>query len=110
MVGKEFGWANVPAGKRASTYELPEYKKAAGAFHEVTREAITNARPRDPGVQKRPTIGIQFVDIPEFSDLGTKVSHEISAAIAGRQSVDKALRKAQQLAQEVSDEYEGRGR
>ncbi|WP_229375817.1 ABC transporter substrate-binding protein [Streptomyces spirodelae] len=110
LVGEKFGWANVPAGKRVSTYELPEYKKAAGAFHEVTREAITNARPRDPGVQKRPTIGIQFVDIPEFSDLGTKVSHEISAAIAGRQSVDTALRKAQKLAQEVSDDYEGRGR
>ncbi|MFF8281329.1 ABC transporter substrate-binding protein [Streptomyces albus] len=110
LVGKEFGWANVPAGKRASTYELPEYKEAAGAFHEVTRKAISQARPRDPGVQPRPTMGIQFVDIPEFADLGTKVSQEISAAIAGRQSVDTALRKSQALAQEVSDEYEGRGR
>ncbi|GAA2612929.1 sugar ABC transporter substrate-binding protein [Streptomyces axinellae] len=109
LAGKEFGWSNVPAGKRASTYELPEYKKAAGAFHEVTRKAITEAKPRDPGVQKRPTIGIQFVDIPEFSDLGTKVSQEISAAIAGRQSVDTALRKSQELAQEVSEDYKGRG-
>ncbi|RAJ69194.1 sorbitol/mannitol transport system substrate-binding protein [Streptomyces sp. Amel2xB2] len=110
LVGKEFGWANVPAGKRASTYEIPEYRKTAGAFGETTRKAITEADPRNPGVQRRPTIGIQFVDIPEFSDLGTKVSQELSAAIAGRQSVDAALKKSQQLAEEISEEYEGRGR
>ena len=32
LVGKELGWARVPAGKRESTYENPEYKKAAAAF------------------------------------------------------------------------------
>lgn len=110
LVGKEFGWANVPAGKRSSTYEIPEYDKVAGSFGEPTREAIAGADPRNPGLQKRPTVGIQFVDIPEFSDLGTKVSQEISAAIAGRQSVETALKKSQQLALEVSEEYEGRGR
>ncbi|MGH3310694.1 MAG: ABC transporter substrate-binding protein [Streptomyces sp.] len=110
LVGKEFGWANVPAGKRASTYEIPEYEKTAGAFGDVTRKAITETDPRDPGVQQRPTIGIQFVDIPEFADLGTKVSQELSAAIAGRQSVETALKKSQQLAEKVSEEYEGRGR
>jgi len=31
-------------------------------------------------VQPRPAPGIQFVGIPEFTDLGTKVSQEISAA------------------------------
>ena len=108
LVGRERGWQNVPAGKRASTYAYPEYRKAAGAFAEVTRKAVVEADPRDPGVQQRPTIGIQFVDIPEFSDLGTKVSQELSAAIAGRQSVDAALQKSQQLANEVSEEYEGR--
>ncbi|MEU8827970.1 sugar ABC transporter substrate-binding protein [Streptomyces sp. NPDC048636] len=105
LVGKTFGWANVPAGKRASTYANPDYRKAAGTFSEVTREAITSARPRDPGVQPRPTIGIQFVDIPEFSDLGTKVAQEISAAIAGKQSVDEALEKSQKLAEKVGEEY-----
>ncbi|GAA2070665.1 sugar ABC transporter substrate-binding protein [Streptomyces albiaxialis] len=109
LVGEEFGWANVPAGKRASTYRIPEYRKEAGAFGEVTRKAISEADPRDPGLQKRPTIGIQFVDIPEFADLGTKVSQELSAAVAGRKSVDSALKESQRLAQEVSDEYEGRG-
>ncbi|MFD3560638.1 MULTISPECIES: ABC transporter substrate-binding protein [unclassified Streptomyces] len=108
LVGKEIGWSNVPAGKRASTYANPEYRKEAGAFQDVMRAAIEGARPRDPGVQPRPAPGIQFVGIPEFTDLGTKVSQEISAAIAGRQSVDTALRKSQKLADEIAKEYEGR--
>lgn len=108
LVGDEFGWSNVPAGKRASTYENPSYVEEAAAFQEMTRKAIEGARPKDPGVQPRPAPGIQFVGIPEFTDLGTKVSQEISAAIAGRQSVEEALKKSQQLAEQISEEYEGR--
>ncbi|GGZ47884.1 sugar ABC transporter substrate-binding protein [Streptomyces bluensis] len=108
LVGDQIGWSNVPAGKRASTYTNPAYVKEASAFQEMTKEAIEGARPTDPGVQPRPAPGIQFVGIPEFTDLGTKVSQEISAAIAGRQSVESALKKAQALAEQISEEYEGR--
>ncbi|MER7897992.1 sugar ABC transporter substrate-binding protein [Streptomyces sp. NPDC096046] len=108
LVGDTSGWSDVPAGKRASTYANPDYRKEAGAFQEMTKEAIEKARPNDPGVQPRPAPGIQFVGIPEFTDLGTKVSQEISAAIAGRQSVEEALRKSQALAEKISEEYEGR--
>ncbi|MDO0928288.1 sugar ABC transporter substrate-binding protein [Streptomyces sp. TG1A-8] len=108
LVGDTSGWSNVPAGKRASTYTNAAYRKEAAAFQDMTKEAIESARPNDPGVQPRPAPGIQFVDIPEFTDLGTKVSQEISAAIAGRQSVGSALRKSQQLAEKIAKEYEGR--
>ncbi|GAA0903664.1 sugar ABC transporter substrate-binding protein [Streptomyces thermoalcalitolerans] len=105
LVGEKVGWANVPAGKRASTYDIPEYRAKAAAFADVTREAIASAQPENPGVQPRPAPGIQFVGIPEFTDLGTKVSQEISAAIAGRQSVDSALKKSQKLAEAVAEKY-----
>ncbi|MGX1563785.1 ABC transporter substrate-binding protein [Streptomyces sp. NPDC055506] len=108
LVGDKAGWSNVPAGKRASTYANADYRKEAAAFQEMTKEAIEKARPDDPGVQPRPAPGIQFVGIPEFTDLGTKVSQEISAAIAGRQSVESALKKSQALAEKISEEYEGR--
>ncbi|MFG2499684.1 ABC transporter substrate-binding protein [Streptomyces sp. NPDC048441] len=108
LVGEKIGWSNVPAGKRASTYTNPAYRKEAAAFQDVTRAAIEGARPTDPGVQPRPAPGIQFVGIPEFTDLGTKVSQEISAAIAGRQSVESALKKSQKLAEKIAEEYEGR--
>ncbi|MFJ6698923.1 ABC transporter substrate-binding protein [Streptomyces sp. NPDC091272] len=105
LVGKTIGWSNVPAGKRTSTYSNPDYLKEAAAFADVTRDAIRGAQPDDPGVQPRPAPGIQFVGVPEFTDLGTKVSQEISAAIAGRQSVDEALAKSQELAEKVGKEY-----
>ncbi|MFD8980575.1 ABC transporter substrate-binding protein [Streptomyces sp. NPDC059564] len=101
LVGEEIGWSSVPAGKRASTYANPEYNKIAGAFSKVTMDAIAGANPRNPGTQPRPTAGIQFVGIPEFTDLGTKVSQEISAAIAGRGTVDEALATSQALAEKV---------
>ena len=91
LVGEQLGWSRVPAGKRASTYEIPEYQKAAAAFGDITLKSIESADPANPGVQPRPTVGIQFVAIPEFQDLGTKVSQDISAAIAGDGNVGEAL-------------------
>ncbi|WP_049574268.1 ABC transporter substrate-binding protein [Streptomyces sp. SBT349] len=108
LVGETLGWENVPAGKRASTYEDPRYQEAAGAFYQVTHDAIAEADPVDPGVQERPAPGVQFVGIPEFADLGTRVSQEISAAIAGRQSVQEALEASQAMAEEVAEEYRNR--
>ena len=92
----------MPAGKRASTYENPDYLQEAAAFAEPTQAAIESADPTNPGVQPRPAPGIQFVDIPEFPDLGTQVSQDVSSAIAGQMSVDEALNKGQQLAERRS--------
>jgi sorbitol/mannitol transport system substrate-binding protein len=48
---------------------------------------------------------VQFLAIPEFQDLGTRVSQQISAAIAGQQSVDAALAQAQHYADVVGATY-----
>jgi sorbitol/mannitol transport system substrate-binding protein len=108
LVGEQVGWSDVPAGKRTSTYSNPAYVAEAAAFAEPTRTAIESADPRNPGVQPRPAIGIQFVDIPEFPDLGTQVSLQISSAIAGQVSVDDALARGQQLADDVAERYRSR--
>src|SRR5215218_5265811 len=42
LVGEELGWTRVPAGKRASTYEIPEYLEVSSAFAEPTLAAIEN--------------------------------------------------------------------
>jgi sorbitol/mannitol transport system substrate-binding protein len=106
LVGEKLGWARVPAGKRASTYTIPEYQKAAASFGDITLKSIEGADPTNPGVQPRPTVGVQFVAISEFQDLGTKVTQEISAAIAGKTSVDKALDDGQKLAEDVAKNYQ----
>ncbi len=108
LVGEQVGWSSVPAGKRASTYENQDYLQVASAFAEPTRDAIAGADPRNPGVQPRPAIGIQFVDIPEFTDLGTQVSQYVSSAIAGQMSVEEALDRGQRLAEDVAERYQSR--
>jgi sorbitol/mannitol transport system substrate-binding protein len=60
-------------------------------------------------VQPRPAPGIQFVGIPEFPDLGTRVSQDVSSAIAGRMTVQEALDRGQQLAEDVAERYQERG-
>ena len=108
LVGEEIGWSSVPAGKRASTYENPDYLAEASAFAEPTLAAIETANPNDPGTQPRPAPGIQFMGIPEFPDLATQVSQDVSSAIAGQMTVEEALDQGQALAEDVAERYRER--
>jgi sorbitol/mannitol transport system substrate-binding protein len=109
LAGANQGWANIPSGKRTSTYSNAEYIKAASAFAKPTLEAINSADPTNPGVQPRPTVGIQFVDVPEFTDVGQKVSEDVSAVIAGQKTVDEALDAGQAYAdQKITKVYKGK--
>ncbi|MCX5041632.1 sugar ABC transporter substrate-binding protein [Aldersonia sp. NBC_00410] len=105
-VGEELGWSRVPPGSRLSTYEIPEYKEASAAFGPPTLAAMAAADPEKPTVQPVPYTGIQFLTIPEFQDLGTRVSQQISSAVAGRTSVDDALKQAQKYAEVVGKTYQ----
>jgi sorbitol/mannitol transport system substrate-binding protein len=105
LVGEKLGWAELPPGSRLSTYRIPEYRKAAKAFAGPTLDAIEHANQRKATVEPVPYTGIQFVDIPEFQDLGTRVAQQFTAAIAGQQSVDAAIEQAQKYAQTVGESY-----
>lgn len=106
LVGNQLGWERVPPGSRLSTYQIPQYRKVASAYAKPTLQAMENADPNNPTVNPVPYTGIQFLGIPEFQDLGTRVSQQISAAIAGQTTVDDALRQSQQYAQTVGDSYQ----
>ncbi|WNG92088.1 sugar ABC transporter substrate-binding protein [Mycobacterium sp. ITM-2016-00318] len=107
MVGEKLGWARVPPGSRTSTYtELPEYEAISKSYGPLTLQSIKNATPNKPTVQPVPYTGVQFVGIPEFQDLGTRVSQQISAAIAGQKSVDDALEQSQKYAEVVGRTYQ----
>jgi len=98
----EGGWAAIPPGTRKSTYEIPEYKKAAAAFAEPTLEAMASAPIDNPGTTPRPGLpGVQFVGIPEFQDVGNQCTQQFSAVIAKRTSVDAALQACQRVAEGV---------
>ena len=93
------GASNVPAGKRASTYSNATYLKVAGVFAVPTLKAIKNAPAANPGVQKRPYSGIQFVGIPSFTAFGLTCAKLIASAIAGSTSTNSALNQCQTAAQ-----------
>ena len=108
LVGQKLGWSRVPDGKRESTYNIPQYQQATSQYYKLVRESIENADPKNPGVQPRPTIGIQFVDVPEFADLGDKVSSYIDNVLTGASTVSAALAKGQSDAEQVSKLYKGK--
>src|SRR5258708_37379288 len=97
LVGTTNGWGTIPPGTRESTYKLPEYHKAAAAFASLTLKSIQTADPTDATKDKVPYVGVQFVGIPEFAGFATDVSQQISAAIAGKITVDEALTKSQDI-------------
>ncbi|MEM6934030.1 MAG: sugar ABC transporter substrate-binding protein [Pseudomonadota bacterium] len=104
LVASKEGWANVPPGTRTSLYANPEYAKVP--FAEMTLNSINAADPTQPTVDPVPYTGVQFIAIPEWAGIGTSVGQEFSAALAGQQSIEDALEKAQALA---VDEMEAAG-
>lgn len=97
LVAKTNGWARVPTGTRKSTYANPEFQKAA-VFAAAEKAAIDTANPNDSTLPKSPYVGVQFAAIPEFQAIGIAVGQELSAALAGKKSVDAALKAGQQAA------------
>jgi len=96
LVAAKSGWASVPPGTRVSTYKNPSYKKAAGAFESIVLNSMLTADPTHQTLHPVPYVGVQFVGIPEFQNIGTLVTQNLAGAVAGKTSVDSALAISQQ--------------
>ena len=94
LVGETEGWVAAPPGTRKSTYDNPDYQKAA-PFAPIVLNAIMVADPNHATKDPVPYTGVQFVTIPEFQGIGTTVGQDISAALAGSTTVADALEKSQ---------------
>ena len=97
LVGESEGWVAAPPGTRQSTYDNPAYVEAA-PFAETVENSILAANPADATKDPVPYTGVQFVAIPEFQGIGNYVGQQISAALAGQQTVEQALANSQQFA------------
>ena len=104
-VGSKLGWSHVPPGSRFSSYQIPQYKKLSSVYGPLTLQSINATNSAHPCLQPTPYTGVQFLDIPEFQDLGTNISEQFSACIAGSQSVASALSQAQKYATAVGQSY-----
>jgi sorbitol/mannitol transport system substrate-binding protein len=99
-VGETAGWVAAPPGTRQSTYDNPNYKKAA-PFADMVLQSILTADPTQATKDPVPYTGIQFVAIPEFQGIGTAVGQHIAAVLSGQQTVDAALSKAQSETEKI---------
>ncbi len=97
-VAQAEGQVAVPPGTRHSTY--------AAAYHEAVPfgasvyEAINAANPAHPTLEPVPYQSIQYVDIPEFASMGTRVGEKVKHVLKGELSVEQALQQSQVLVRE----------
>jgi sorbitol/mannitol transport system substrate-binding protein len=98
LVARTNGWAAVPTGTRKTTYLSRDFRQAA-KFAEAEQKAIFSANPTDSTLPKSPYVGVQFAAIPEFQSIGIAVGQQMSAALAGKTTVDEALKISQAAAE-----------
>jgi sorbitol/mannitol transport system substrate-binding protein len=98
LVGETEGWVAAPPGTRKSTYDSPDYQKAA-PFAGTVLKAIESADPAHPTKDPVPYTGVQFVAIPEFQGVGTTVGQSVAAALSGQSTIDQALQTGQRAAE-----------
>jgi len=101
LAGEKAGWASIPPGSRLSTYALPEYQKVAAAYADITLKSIRGADPLHPTVDPVPYIGVMYVDIPEFEQIGDFTSQQFAGAISGQISVDEAIATSENKIKEI---------
>ena len=100
---KEGSWGSAPSGARKSLYDNAGYKDYGKAFNAVVLGSLNTVDPlHATNFTDTPYTGIQFVQIPEFQDLGTKCTQEFAGAISGSQSADDAIAKCQKYAESVA--------
>ena len=93
-VAKVRGWVSVPPGTRRSTYANPAYQ-AAAPFAGFVLSAIEAADPIDSTLEPKPYIGIQWVNIPEFTAIGQAVGVNVGNMFELGWSVDRVVNESQ---------------
>lgn len=94
LVAKEKGWAFVPPGTRRSTYNSSYL--AAAPFASFVYKVMQNYVPLRTVHPRLPYEGYVFVDIAEFSAVGTALANHMADVLKGRETLDQALHNAQQ--------------
>ena len=100
------GWTDpavVGAATRNSHFDIPAFAEATEPYIDIVFDELNAADPNNPGTTPRPGLpGVQYVGIPEFQQVATDCSTELSAAVNGSIAVDEALNTCQDIASEVT--------
>ena len=94
LVAAKKGWGNVPPGTRLSTFNNPNYQ-AAAPYWKIILDSMNTADPTHATLHKVPYVGVQFVGIPEFQQIGDRVTQNLSGVLSGSTTIDAALSQSQ---------------
>jgi sorbitol/mannitol transport system substrate-binding protein len=100
LVAEKAGVVRMPPGTRYSTYADEAYLKVA-PFAKLTLGAIDSADMIHPAKDPVPYTGTAQVNIPEYASWAADFGQNFSAVIAGKLSIDEALQRSQDSAEQA---------
>jgi len=92
--------ASTPPASRASTYELPAY--ASLPYARLTLETLKNMDFNHPTLNPVPYHGLQYIAIPEFADIGTKMTQNLADYVVDKMTLDQAIQNTQQVFEQAA--------
>ena len=87
--------ASTPPGSRSSTYTLPAYTSVPYAA--MTLKTLQSMDFTHPTLQPVPYVGLQYIAIPEFADIGTKMTQLLADYVVDKISLDQALQQTNDI-------------
>jgi sorbitol/mannitol transport system substrate-binding protein len=100
LVAEKFGIVRMPPGTRYSIYKNDAYLKSA-PFAALTLGAIESADMIHPAKDSVPYTGTAQVNIPEYASWAADFGQNFSAVVAGKMSIDDALKRSQESAEKA---------
>ncbi len=90
----------TPSANRYSTYKLAEYAKAPYAA--ITLKTLENLDFTKPTLKPSPYVGLQYMAIPEFADIGTSMTEYLADYVVNKTTLDEAIRKTQAVFEQAA--------
>ncbi|AEV30133.1 ABC-type sugar transport system, periplasmic component [Sphaerochaeta pleomorpha str. Grapes] len=90
----------TPSANRYSTYKLSAYAKAPYAA--ITLKTLQNLDFTKPTLNPAPYVGLQYMAIPEFADIGTAMTEYLADYVVNKTSLDEAIRKTQAVFEQAA--------
>ncbi len=87
--------SSTPPASRSSTYALDAYKNAP--YANATLKALESMDFTKPTLEPVPYVGLQYIAIPEFADLGDQMTQLLADYVVGNVSLDEAITKTNAL-------------
>jgi polyol transport system substrate-binding protein len=92
--------ASTPPASRSSTYQLPQY--ASLPYARLTLLTLQNMDFNHPTLNPVPYHGLQYIAIPEFADIGTKMTQNLADYVVDKMTLDQAIQNTQAVFEQAA--------